>query len=191
MPLPDHISSQLLIRQFWLGVQHPHLSRQELRSLAAEQLAAELAEQQAKAKHQPRPRRARAADAADAPGALLRRVLSMLDRVHDRLHAPKPAPQLAEIDQPAEPPAPTLGERISGKLHDLAEAVGITQPEPPPKQYSLFASSDGVIRELAQDESPQLTSEATRNYRRTTTQNVVSFEEKRGGVPAKRSWLIG
>jgi hypothetical protein len=194
--LPDSVRSQLLVRTLWAGLQHPELTHQQARELAAQQLAEEQAAQQQH--HKPRTRQKRAADATDlasAPQALLHKVLSLLDRVHDRQHKPKPkpTPQLAELDQPPEPPAPTLGERISGKLADLAEAVGITQPEPepPPKQFSLFASSDGIVREIAPDESPHLTSEATRNYRRSTTQNVVSFEEKRGGTPAGKSWLIG
>jgi hypothetical protein len=189
MPLPDHISGQLLLRTFWLGVQHPHLSRQELRAMAAQQLAEEQAEQAKHQHHQRRPKHPRAADAAApraAPGALLSKIFGLIDRIEARRQRPPaatPAP-------PAALPAPTLGERISDKLHDLAEAVGITQPEPPPKQFSLFASSDGVVREIAPDESPQLTSAATRNYRRTTIESEASRDEKRGGTP-RQSWLIG
>jgi hypothetical protein len=190
--LPDHVQSQILIKSFWLGFQYPDRSRAELRAMAAEQLAAELAEQAKRQQHKPRSRRARAADAADpraAPGALLARIFQLLDRIDGRRNRTPPAASPAPLETAPSPT--TLGERISDKLHDLAEAVGISQPEePPPKQYSLFASSDGIVREIAPDDSPHLTAPATRNYRRTTIECETSRDEKRGGTP-RQSWLIG
>ena len=92
------IQAQLLLRTFWLTIANPALTKAQAKEIAAEQLAQEEQErrtaQRQQAKPRPRPRQPRTPDATDAssaPGALLSKIFGILDRVHDRLHAPKPA----------------------------------------------------------------------------------------------------
>jgi hypothetical protein len=181
--LPDSVRSQLLVRTLWASLQHPELTHQQARELAAQQLAEEERERAQHQQHKPKPRQRRAADVADlraVPGALLSKIFGLMDRIEARRRKP-PA---ASPRPPQAAPAPTT-------LVEKVIAAFTPAPEPPPPQYSLFASSDGVVRQLSDDESPQLTNAATRNYRASTMRNVIDFEEKRGGVPARKSWLIG
>ena len=178
------IQAQLLLRTFWLTIANPALTKAQAKEIAAEQLAQEEQErrtaQRQQAKPRPRPRQPRTPDATDAssaPGALLSKIFGC---VHDRLHAPKPA---ASPAPPAAPPAPTLVEKVI--------AAFTPAPEPPPPQYTT--TSDGRSVQLIPETefAPGMRSVVTENWRRSIEHNAEVYEFKRGGVPGRKSWLIG
>ena len=181
------IQAQLLLRTFWLTIANPALTKAQAKEIAAEQLAQEEQErrtaQRQQAKPRPRPRQPRTPDATDAssaPGALLSKIFGILDRVHDRLHAPKPA---ASPAPPAAPPAPTLVEKVI--------AAFTPAPEPPPPQYTT-TSDDRSVQLIPETEfAPGMRSVVTENWRRSIEHNAEVYEFKRGGVPGRKSWLIG
>jgi hypothetical protein len=191
--LIESIRERITLRSFWLGVQHPELSRAELRSRAAAELAAEHRSHQQvrldRASHrpgqwQPPPH----------PDPVVNSLIRKVCAVIARLHVEKPPPRVRIHDTPLTaspavpapqptPPRPSIVERIA----DL-----VTEPEPPaePPQRPMIRSEGSSAVLIPDAEFPaRYCDQATANWRASVESNIVHFEQRRGGP--KRSWYIG
>jgi hypothetical protein len=192
VPVPFAIREAIFTRGFWLHLSNPHLSREEARSLAVEQIAQEERE---KARHQ-RQRRQSAQPRTSKDGAtdfgalLLARMMSMLANIERRrsraTEVPTPAPPVVDAVEPVAPeptPTPTLGQRITGTLHDLAARVGIeAQPEPEPTRPQpplIRAEGSSAVLIDEEREMPHLVDQTTRNWRASIRRNEAIQREQR------------
>jgi hypothetical protein len=191
--LPHYIESQLVVRAFWLGIQHPELTKQEARNLAAEQLAAELAAQQAK---QGKPRAASAHGTPSKHNAgrlLLSKIAGMIDRLARQGSATATPPEPGIMPEPVAEPARSFSERLGDRV--IAWVSGEqppAKPAQPEPQYPLVRAEGSSAVLISDDEYPaHLRDPTTENWRKSIADNLIRFDDRRGTPPARKSWLIG
>jgi hypothetical protein len=184
------LSQQLTLRAFWLGVQNPGMSVQDVRSLAAEQLAAEAAEERERLRRQPQ--RTTPQGPRSAHDTLLARVSAFAGRLLGREREPDlpraPTDHRARRLQAASAPPPAAS-RPRRSLSERVASAFKPKPEPKPPQQSLFASEDGHRAQVIPDEeySKRFQDIPTRNYRESVARNERLYAEKRGYPPSRSS----
>jgi hypothetical protein len=197
MPLPSHLQSMLLVRSLWIGVQHPELSHQQAKELAAEMLAEEEQERRAKERKQVKPR-------GKHDGGLIGKVMQMIERIdarQQRAAAPAPTPPpppptlfMVNNAEPAEPTTPTLGDKVAHAVRKLADAVGATQPEPEPTrpQPPMIRAEGSSAQVIPEHEYPtHLTSYALENWKRSIEANAEIQRAREARRRRNTGYLIG
>jgi hypothetical protein len=197
MTVPHNLSQQLALRSFWLGVAHPTWSREDIRNLAAQQLADEAREERERRAREPR--HTPAAQPKDAREALLSRIMSMWARLAASPPAP-PAPasdhgarrmEVASASLP-EPTTSTPRRRVARRFprssfHRLVETFTADEPEPsPPEPQQPTIRAEGSNAVLIPDESysKRFQDIPTQNWRKSIQDNEANYAERRGHPPS-------
>jgi hypothetical protein len=181
----------LALRSFWLGVKHPNWSREDIRNLAAQQLADEEREQRERARHERRPP---PAEPRDARERLIARIMAMWARLAASPSTP-PAPasdhrsrRLQAASAPLQPPTRTPRRFPRSMRERLVEAfTSEPEPSPPEPQQPVYQGENSNAMLIPDEEySKRFQDVPTRNWRRSIEANEKSFAERRGHPPSSR-----
>jgi hypothetical protein len=187
MTVPHNLSQQLALRSFWLGVAHPHWSREDIRNLAAQQLADEAREERERARVERRPP---PAEPRDAKERLISRIVAMWARLSSTPPAP-PAPasdhrarrlEAASASLP-EPTPRRVARRVPRSMRERISEAFTPEPEPsPPEPQPPTIRADGSNAVLIPDESysKRFQDIPTQNWRKSIQDNEANYAERRG-----------
>lgn len=184
MKSPHNVSGRIAARMLWVLSENPELGRKQARTIAARETAQEIItdrrkQRQAKSSIAPL---SHSRHADDPRGTLLSRILAVATRLWTPLPEHRPADLSAE---PAEPPPP----RSSLAEHVRSAFEPPVCPQPSVPEYPLVRA-DGSSATLIPESTypPRFRDQTTANWRASIEDNVVSFEERRGG---SRSIYVG
>jgi hypothetical protein len=182
------LRQQLALRAFWLSVQNPQLSMQDVRKLAAEQLAAEAAEEQERRRREHRPV-ATPAHSTDYVGQLANKIMSMASRLWARTPDP-PTPsvdhravRMQRASQPLPQPSPRPRRSLAQQVKDT-----FTKTEPPPPRSPTIKAECSDAQLIPDEEyAPRWRDETTRNWRKSIQDNESLYDERCGHAPSRSS----